>query len=332
VKARGTSGEGIDLRALIISVVLSLCASAIPACQANGGNHQTAHRVEWGVYVPSVDGGSSDATLAGVSAAVGKPAYVQQFVALTDRVPISDLDAVASAGATPLITIEPWDSRRGVDQPQFALRRIAAGAFDDDFQRWGRALGQWRKPLLLRFAHEMNGWWYPWSVGVNGNTADDYRRSWQRMWQVIKRSAPNVEFVWSPNTMSGGLADFRPMYPGASMVDRLGLDGYNWGDGEGRRWQSPEDIFLDSVGRLNALPGDRPILITEVASAEDPNDPRRKADWISDFFHQVSRWEDVDGFVWFQADKERDWRFTSSALAREAFRTALVCQRLSWTR
>ena len=41
------------------------------------------------------------------------------------------------------------------------------------------------KPLFVRFAHEMNGNWYPWGRGVDGNTPRDFRKP-----EARRRSLP----------------------------------------------------------------------------------------------------------------------------------------------
>ena len=34
---------------------------------------------------------------------------------------------------------------------------------------------------MLRFAHEMNGGWYRWAKGVNGNTSDQDVQAWRHL-------------------------------------------------------------------------------------------------------------------------------------------------------
>lgn len=261
-------------------------------------------------------------TLAGAA-----PAYLHRFCAIGDSVPTADLDAIAGAGATPLLTLEPWRPDGGLVQPGFALSKIAAGAFDADLTRWGRGLAEWGKPILLRFAQEMNGTWYPWAVGVNGTTAADYRAAFRRVRSVITaQGATQVRFVWAPNAITLGTNPFADSFPGTDQVDVLGLDGYNWGEAPGHHWQAAGDLFTPSLDALRALDAEHPILITEVASADGPI-PEQKAAWIRDFFGIVHTQYHVEGFVWFQTDKERDWRFNSTSASLEAFRAGVAALR-----
>ena len=45
-------------------------------------------------------------------------------------VPLAEVRASLSRGARPVITWEPWAWGGGLQQPAYALARIAAGAFD----------------------------------------------------------------------------------------------------------------------------------------------------------------------------------------------------------
>ncbi|SKX55275.1 endoglucanase family protein [Mycobacteroides abscessus subsp. abscessus] len=170
----------------------------------------------------------------------------------------------------------------------------------------------------------MNGTWYPWSIGVSGNTAEQYRAAWLRMHSIFDDAhADSVRFVWAPNVLTAGTNDFTSAFPGHDHVDYLGLDGYNWGDGSGHRWQWPEELFPDSLSTLARLDSDRPILITEAASA-DGTTPDAKADWIRRFFGIVEATDRLEGALWFQVDKERDWRFNSTPQSLNAFREAIA--------
>ncbi len=170
--------------------------------------------------------------------------------------------------------------------------------------------------------HEMNGTWYPWAVGVNGNTAADYRAAWIHTHDLMRaEGADLVRFVWAPMTAIPGISDFESAYPGDDYVDEIGVDGYNWGDDGTHGWASPDYLFTASLARLRALAPSKPILIAEVGSADSP-DPARKAAWISEFVTVATTEPGVDGFIWFQANKERDWRFNSNPHAANAFRSA----------
>jgi hypothetical protein len=61
-------------------------------------------------------------------------------------------------------------------------------------------------------------------------------------------------------------------------------------------------------------------MLAEISSAEQGGD---KARWISDFFRSLRKNPDILAFVWFDYDKEADWRLDSSAAARSAFASGI---------
>ena len=53
--------------------------------------------------------------------------------------------------------------------------------------RSGRLAANYEKPLYLRFAHEMNGGWFPWGVGTNGNGPADYVAAWRHIHDIFEQ-------------------------------------------------------------------------------------------------------------------------------------------------
>ncbi|MDV6314716.1 hypothetical protein R3Q15_23080, partial [Gordonia amicalis] len=53
-------------------------------------------------------------------------------------------------------------------------------------------------------------------------------------------------------------------------------------------------------------------------------DSNLKAQWIADFFRVIGDCPDVLGFLWFQMDKERDWRFNTTPASTQSFRDELA--------
>lgn len=269
--------------------------------------------------------------LAHFEALVERPVAIVMWYqdwAITRALDCDLLRAVADHGAVPLITWEPWDHSRGAAQPAFHLERLLAGTHDAHLRSWASALASYERPVLLRWAREMNGNWYPWGIGNAGTTAAHYRSAWRHVWSIFQaEGANNVRWVWSPNVLHGAAA-FEPCFPGDEYVDWLGLDGYNWGGW--LRWRSFTQVFEAAYRRITAL-SPKPLMIAEMACAEDG---RRKARWISDAFEvQIPvHFPRVRAVIWFNQDKERDWRVESSPESRRAFAAAVAPPRYrgSW--
>ena len=227
--------------------------------------------------------------------------------------------AVTGSGRVPLLTWEPSDPNGGADQPAYALSRIVAGDHDDYIANFARNLRDLNTLVYLRPMHEMNGNWYPWGVGVNANTPGLFIQAWQRIHQIFAREgATNVMWVWSPNNFDVSPAyPLEAFYPGASYVDVLAADGYNWGSARPQwgGWRSFNQVFRGVYDRLRAL-GAQPIWFAEVASAPDGGD---KPAWVRDMFARAQTMDRLQAIVWFNELKELDWRANADPAVAAAF-------------
>jgi beta-mannanase len=232
-------------------------------------------------------------------------------------------DAIVNRGATPLLTWEPNDYTLGNGpQPEYALATIVAGNHDSYIRQFARDAAAWHQTFFLRFAHEMNGDWTPWCVGVSGNTSEQYVAAWRHIVDIFRQEgATNVRWVWTPNVTFYGAQPFAPMYPGDKYVDYVGLDGYNYGTiASWARWTDFSTVFSDSYDALMRLTTE-PVIIAEVASVEVGGD---KAAWINQaFLHDIpARFPRVRAIIWYNSADymNADWRINSSESALSAFR------------
>jgi hypothetical protein len=278
--------------------------------------------------VATAGGPLAGAELDEVSQLAGEsPSSVLFYEDFVQAPPITEMNAVRARGAVPLVTWEPWAWGGGLEQPTYALNRITAGDFDAHITEWGQTLAAWGQPVQLRFGHEMNGNWYPWAEGVNGNQTGDYVRAWRHVHDLVAAAgASNVSWVWSPNVPYWGSTDLAGLYPGAGYVDMVALDGYNWGTSASwSGWISPQDLFGPGIAQLRALAPGIPILIAETAASEAGGS---KAAWNTDLVSYLAAQPDVAGFVWFNMHKETDWRINSSDASAAAFKSALAARRV----
>jgi hypothetical protein len=166
----------------------------------------------------------------------------------------------------------------------------------------------------------MNGSWAPWEGSINGNTPAAYVAAWQHVVSIFRSAgATNVSWVWAPNC--GPTSTISSYYPGDSWVDVIGLDGYNWGSSLGK-WQSFTDVFGASYDIVTALSATKPVVITETASAEAGGD---KAAWITSAYQTEipTRFPRISAVIWFDVNKETDWRVDSSASALAAYKSVV---------
>ena len=319
---------------LILGLALTagILTAASPAGAATTGQAASAApavsdaRLRFGVATPG--GPTAGTELDQVATQVGEsPSIVLSYADFTQSPPIAALDSVAARGAETLLTWEPWEAGAGTDQPGFSNASVIAGDHDAYLRQWGSELAAWGDPVYLRYAHEMNGDWYPWAEGVDGNGAGSYAAAWRHVHDVVAaQGAANVRWVWTPNVPYTGSTDLAGLYPGDAYVDVVGLDGYNWGTGvTGHSWVQPADLFGPGLERLRGIAPGKPIIVAETASSEVGGS---KARWDQDLVAYLQAQPDVQAFVWFDMDKEADWRIGSSASSATALRDALAARRV----
>lgn len=228
-------------------------------------------------------------------------------------------DAVESRHAVPIVTWLP-DSRDG---RVIAIRDVADGKYDDYLRKSADEAKAWGHPFYVRFAHEMNGDWYSWGRGVGGNRPSDYVNAWRHVVEVFRAAgANNVRWVWSPNVYGNDVASFRDFYPGDSWVDWVALDGYNFGTSGPSGWRTFAQIFDRSYQEIIKLT-QKPLMIGETASAEGGGN---KPAWVRQALNRdlSERFPRVKALVWFDREKEADWRVDSSSKTAQAFREAVA--------
>lgn len=233
------------------------------------------------------------------------------------------MNAVSDRGAVPMVTWDPWDDARGATQPAFALGTILGGTYDAFLRDWARNAATWNRPFYLRFAPEMNGDWFSWGVKANGNTSAQYVATWQHVVDIFRQEqAANVRWVWCPNADLNWVP-FGDLYPGDAYVDWVALDGYNWGASQpndpNKHWTAFADVFGPSYAAILGLTN-KPLMIAETASTEIGGD---KAQWIAQSLltELPARFPRVRAVIWFDENKETDWRMNSSSPSLAAYRT-----------
>lgn len=236
------------------------------------------------------------------------------------------LDAIHSFGSLPCFTWEPMYFRKNKEK-MVPSEMILDGSYDLYIRHVAKVLRKWKHPVLLRFAHEMNLERYHWGTEKEKYGPDSpaiYRRMFHYVVDIFnEESAYNVAWVFCPNAESvpGGKYEewnnAAAYYPGDNYVDILGMDGYNWGvsrtkdrHGWESRWRAFVDIFSSMYGQLRELSSQKPLLIFETASVMHGGDRRL---WLQEAGEVIKEWN-LTGVIWFQVQKENDWRLKEGDL------------------
>ncbi len=322
------------LRSAAIGLLGLLCLAATPATAGAGGGSRPIY---WGAQIgPQLTGTQAPWDMRAVykfqHIAHKPPSLISFYVPFADcstspcgfyGFPTEPMERVRQYGAVPFLS---WSSastssRDPVHQPAFRLSRIIGGTYDTYIREFAEAAADWGRPFFLRFDWEMNGFWFPWNEGVNGNQSGEFVAAWRHVHEIfVQAGATNATWVWCPNiALAKRLKTFRQLYPGNAYVNWTCLDGFNWGDTRNSAgWMSFNKVFHSSYRTLVRLAPHKPMLIGETASEERGGS---KASWIRNTLNVVpSRYRKVRGLIWFDEKWEgMDWPIESSRSSRHAF-------------
>jgi mannan endo-1,4-beta-mannosidase len=309
----------LSLAVVEFSVARDLDLSAGPA-QARGGASGAAaaptaapvpafdvsHLIEpSGKYFGVALGGVPTAAdnVAGYTERVGKkPNMLTVFESFDDEFAASQAREAYQNGALPVIRWEPFKPK---------LKDIAAGEQDAYITRFATAVRTVNVPIVLTFAHEMNGGWYSW--GANKNKAADFVAAWRHIHGLFEKAdATNVIWTWTPNVINPvpGVK-LKPLYPGDKYVDWIGIDGYFTRKGK----NTYDELFGPTKKQVRKFT-DKPFLIVETGA--EPGDSR--PEWIGELTGGVAEDDDMLGFVYFNQNGSARWKIDQDSAAIRALR------------
>ena len=322
-----------------VAVISSLCALflAAPATAAP----PSSARVYWGAQIGSqLTGTQAPWDMNAVTqfeAMAGKPVSMVHFAAPFANCssspcefypfPATLMDRIRLHGSIPFFSWASQSIGQGGDprvQPDFQLSDVTAGTYDSFIRSWATAAKAWGQPFFLRFNFEMNGNWFAWAEGVNGNQPGDYVAAWRHVHDIFTSvGANNATWVWCPYVdPNSRLLPLAPQYPGNSYVDWTCLDGFNWGTNPAattQGWRSFDRIFSSTYHQItDTIAPSKPLVIGEIGSTEYGGS---KAGWITNMFSWLpSLYPKIRGLLWLEAVADgMDWPIETSQTSINAF-------------
>lgn len=146
-------------------------------------------------------------------------------------------------GAVMYLNIEPWNTYGGGANP--SMIDIANGVYDSYLTTLATDLLNDGFPVLITFAHEMNGTWYPW--GAQAITPAQWQAAWKHVYTIFHNVMGSlVTMVWCPNNNDVG--SVTPYWPGQAFVDLAAADMYLNASG-----QTFNSFNLNTVNEIKGL-------------------------------------------------------------------------------
>jgi hypothetical protein len=254
---------------------------------------------------------------------------IQLYTAWGDKpdqqFPLKTATAIADMGSVPVITWEPWltDFEASL-HPTIALREtrdrhgltaVVRGDYDFYIDKWARAAAKFGRPIMLRFAHEMNDpYRYPW--GPQNNSNKEYIAAWRHVVERFRHNNANaVIWVWSPHV---AYQYWETYYPGTEYVDWVATGALNYGPiARWSQWWTFQEIFGDRYSELASF--GKPIMIAEFGSLAYGGD---RAQWYRDALTDFRRrFPAVHAILFFNVKADQsatqqavDWTFADDSL------------------
>jgi len=199
-----------------------------------------------------------------------------------------------------LVTVEPWTwSRSERNSARYLRDGIFSGAYDPNMQAICQILGTLKSPVTLRFMHEMDDrtGQFIWS----GWDPDVYVRAYQRMVDVCRVDAPNINLMWSPL----GNDDMAEYYPGDDYADLIGLTVFGlqtWDQAKFNRDRTFDDIFAPRYER--AAQFGKPVVVAELGYVGQLG---YVTDWASTVRVDKAEYPSLVGVVYFNFPEVYPW-------------------------
>ncbi len=292
-----TIGATIIAVAAIALTVITLTADPNGRAPAQAAPHPVtlprAPGAYLGVFTPSAP--NSYAGVTAFTAATGvRLGVVSYYSGWMEPFQVKFAATAARHHAVTLVQIDPTD---------ISLRAIASGHYDAYLRSYASAVKAFGARVILSFGHEMNGHWYSW--GHRHTPSAAFVAAWRHIVNVFRQQgADNVTWLWTINVIDqrGDILAPGPWWPGSSYVTWVGIDGY---------YHKPSwtfaSLFGPTIKAVRKLTLD-PILISETAAPGATAQPAK----IANLFAGVRAYG-LLGFVWFDANRKRDWRLSSPA-------------------
>lgn len=286
-----------------------------------------------------------------------KLAFVMHFVAFKFGEHLYDFPdslcrRVYKNDSIPVITWFPynWDTQNPENAQISMLPDILKGKYDIYLESWALSAKSLGKPLLIRFAPEMNCQTFTWNGLFNGRNKkngfgdpkqydgpETYVAAYRYVHDIFQgNGCNNVIWFWCPNAIDYPKEDWNKYYlyyPGDNYADIIGFDGFNWGSTQPwSNWQSFSDIFGSIYNDMIMRYPNKPLAIGEFSSVEEGGS---KSSWSKDALDKIrGPFNHIKLFTWVHYNNKdqqingvlehSDWRINSSDKSLEAFRTAII--------
>jgi beta-mannanase len=238
------------------------------------------------------------------------------FFSLTSKMTPGQLKEFLSESKTertvPMISLEPFPPVNRLTKPNQLHSDILSGKYDQEIKSILIVLKQEQRPILIRFAHEMDvPGQYPWCF-ENGIF---YIEIYRYLRETAKKlAATNLIWVWSPQ----GRVTADHYWPGDDQVDIIGISVYASKSFNARQeLKSFQKILGEKIWLSKRF--NKPLIAAEVGVS---GTEAQQEQWMRNALKHINN-QEVRGFFYFQSAQPsfmplktgpEDWRLKGEAL------------------
>ncbi|HEY3906801.1 MAG TPA: glycosyl hydrolase [Streptosporangiaceae bacterium] len=187
------------------------------------------------------------------------PSITAKYFGWGTAFPTAEVLANHTSGTETLIVLEPTKQNLG---------KLASGKFDSYLKKWATAEKALGLPIILSFAPEANGNWYPWGKGHI--SAALYKRIFQHVHNVLlKDGAKHITWMWQVDRSSKNTEALSAIWPGRPYVNVIGLDGQL-----GSKTATFNNVFGATFSQIRKFTT-VPVILSEVGIKASTNRPKQ---------------------------------------------------------
>jgi beta-mannanase len=274
--------------------------------------------VLWGAYP-----GTNNAAPYSLESAIGRNLdLVYHFKGIDSALPTKDEVALVNEGRLLHVNIEARSGETYAD--------IIAGKYDASLQSQAKGFAALKAPVFITFDHEADA---KTKYNVRG-TPQQFVDAWRHVRDVyVKAGATNAVWVWVVTGSSGNNDRALALYPGNAYVDWISWDPYNHsgcmsGPVDPSKWKSFEQAispfynWLQTTGKAAGIDPNKPYMLSEFATAQDPNDLQKTADWYKPIPSVLAKYPKIKAVQYFNTYGNCDYKLTNDRRLMDAFRVA----------
>ncbi|CAF1362460.1 unnamed protein product [Adineta steineri] len=208
-----------------------------------------------------------------------------------------DMNSIWNRSMIPFITWEITLCNHTNEDDSGITIRINNNSYDPYINKFGDRMKNWLagpdgiygtnddRRAFVRLGHEMNGNWYSWS---KGSIPNNFVLAWRHTYNILLNkgiNATRLQWVWSVASKDYGQYTAEDYWVGANYTDWLGINVFNAGSSaNGSKWEWPNEILDNMMGRFNKLSSTKPISVNAYATVGvrtgNTTDVQSKNEWL----------------------------------------------------